>query len=136
VFTPKWCIAHAVALVAVLVMLRLGLWQWDRAESPTGGVQNYAYALQWPLFAVFAIVVYVKTLREEAHREPGTPRGAMPRAHTGTSGVLRQPGLRVGITTRMVEIDEDDDEMRAYNARLARLNAASAAVESRAVRAR
>jgi DNA-binding transcriptional regulator of glucitol operon len=133
VFTAKWCLAHLVLVAAVLVMLRLGQWQWDRAQSQTGGLQNYAYALQWPLFAVFAIVVYVKTLIEE------TRRGDRPDGQTRTSralpaagaGVLRQPGVRVGVATGPIEIDDDDEETHEWNARLAALNAATAATEAR-----
>lgn len=133
VLTAKWWLAHLVLLAAVLVMLRLGLWQWHRAESPTGGVQNYAYAMQWPLFAVFAIVVYVKTIIEELRRDSTAPRhaprqGAMP---PDQAGVSRQPGVRVGVATGPITIDDDDDETRDWNARFAALNAASAASEAR-----
>lgn len=114
-------------------MLRLGLWQWHRANSSTGGVQNYAYALQWPLFAVFAIVVYVKTMIEESRRGEGSADGrrsaqALPAAG---AGIMHQPGVRVGVATGPIEIDADDAETMEWNARLAALNAASAATEAR-----
>ena len=102
VLTAKWWLAHLVLLVAVLVMLRLGLWQWHRAESPTGGVQNYAYALQWPLFAVFAIVVYVKTIIEELRRDSTAPRHA-PRQRAmppDQAGVSRRDFLAIGEVIR------------------------------------
>ena len=54
--SPKWLAGHLFVIAAVLVMLRLGLWQWDRSQSGSGGIQNYAYAFQWPCFAVFTIV--------------------------------------------------------------------------------
>jgi DNA-binding transcriptional regulator of glucitol operon len=138
VFTAKWCLGHLVVLAAVLVMLRLGLWQWHRAESPTGGMQNYAYALQWPLFAVFGIVVWVKTLIEETRRDPSAPAPGPSRpASRGQAlpaqqaGVVRRPGVRVGVTTAPLEIAADDEETLEWNARLAALNAAAAAAESR-----
>jgi len=137
VLTAKWCLAHLAVLVAILVMLRLGLWQWHRAQSPTGGIQNYAYAFQWPLFAVFTVVVWIKTLIEEVRHDPGTPRSmraqALPPAEAGVHrqpGVPGQPGVRVGVATT-VTIDDDDTETQEWNARLAALNAASAAVEAR-----
>lgn len=138
VFTPKWCLAHLVLVAAVLVMLRLGLWQWHRAESKTGGIQNYAYALQWPLFAVFAVVVYVKTMIEELRHDDASPRHA-PRQRPlppEQAGVMRQPGVRVGVQTGPIEIDEDDEETLQWNARLAALNAASAASDARAAHSR
>jgi uncharacterized membrane protein len=137
VLTPKWLLADVAVLIAILVMLRLGLWQWDRAQSPTGGIQNYAYAFQWPLFAVFTIVVWVKTLIEETRRDPQAPRApraqALPPAGAGVRrqpGTAGAPGVRVGVATA-VTIDDDDDETREWNQRLAALNAASAAVEAR-----
>jgi hypothetical protein len=134
VLTPGWWLAHALLVVAVLVMLRLGLWQWHRAESSTGGVQNYAYALQWPLFAVFAIVVYVKTLIEETRKDSSPARLQRTRAlPPSEAGVMRQPGVRVGVATGPIEIADDDEETHAWNARLAALNAAAAATESRRV---
>ena len=67
--SPKWWGLHLLVLVLVLTFLRLGLWQWDRAQSPSGGIQNYAYAFQWPMFAVFGVVLWWKTLRIEAAGE-------------------------------------------------------------------
>jgi DNA-binding transcriptional regulator of glucitol operon len=132
VFTAKWCLAHLVLVAAVLVMLRLGLWQWHRANSRTGGLQNYAYALQWPLFAVFAIVVYVKTMIEETRRAdaPGGGRRSPQTLPPAGAGVLRQPGVRIGVAAGPIEVDADDAEMVAWNARLAALNAASEASEA------
>ena len=133
VLTAKWCLAHLTLVAVVLVMLRLGQWQWDRANSSTGGLQNYAYALQWPLFAVFAIVVYVKTAREELRRDPSAPRSpnSRTRLDPAESGVRIEHGVRIGVSTPAVEVDEDDAEMKAYNARLAALQAASERVEAR-----
>lgn len=122
-------------VAAVLVMLRLGQWQWDRANSATGGIQNYAYALQWPLFAVFAIVVYVKTVREELRRDPSVPRTdsgvARGPLDPAASGVRVDRGVRIGVSAPTVQVDDDDVEMQEYNARLAALNAASERVEAR-----
>ena len=109
-------------------MLRLGQWQWDRANSSSGGMQNYAYALQWPLFAVFAIVVYVKTMREDLSSGGSSARSA--RLDPSASGVRREDGVRVGVSTPSVSIDPDDVETQEWNARLAALNAAAARAES------
>ncbi|MBV9292014.1 MAG: hypothetical protein JO222_06155, partial [Frankiales bacterium] len=67
VLQPKWWMVHLGVVAAVLVMLRLGLWQWHRATSASGGIQNYAYAFQWPLFAGFTIVLWVRTPWLETH---------------------------------------------------------------------
>src|SRR3954463_2248385 len=105
-------------------MLRLGLWQWHRANSSSGGIQNYAYAFQWPLFAVFGIVLWVKTMIEEVRRPADVPRAVGPGVHATEADIIRQPGVRIGISTPVVDVDEDDPEVAAWNARLAALNAA------------
>jgi hypothetical protein len=130
--TPRWWLLHLLVAGAVYGMLRLGLWQWHRANSATGGIQNYAYAFQWPLFAIFGIVLWVKTMLEELHRPAGADRRD-PRTHLVAPGaeIIRQPGVRVGISTTMTAVDEDDTEVAAWNARLAALNAATAALDSR-----
>ncbi len=125
--SPKWLAGHLFVLAAVLVMLRLGLWQWHRSQSSSGGIQNYAYAFQWPCFAVFAIMLWVKTIRiellgaDDAEAQEGTSRFAA--KPLPEPDIRKGPGVRVGITTAAYEPDEDDAEVAAYNAYLARLNA-------------
>jgi DNA-binding transcriptional regulator of glucitol operon len=132
--SPKWWGLHLFCLVLVLVFLRLGLWQWHRAQSPSGGIQNYAYAFQWPLFAVFGIVLWWKTLRIEVAGE-ADETGEAPRPLTRFTApplpevkIEHRDGVRVGIATPAVVIDPDDDEVNTYNAYLAQLNARAATV--------
>ena len=131
---PKWWLLHVTVLLVVAGMLRLGLWQWHRAESGSGGIQNYAYAFQWPVFAVFGIVLWIRTLVEEGRRErTGAPDEQAPRV-TPDAPIIRRPGVRVGLTTPTppAAADEaDDPEVAARNAALAAMNAASLAVEGR-----
>ena len=77
-----------------------------------------------------------KTLQDEVRRPAGADRRD-PRTHhvAPDATIIRQPGVRVGISTPTVTADQDDPEVAAWNARLAALNAASAAVESRRSRA-
>ncbi|HWC34473.1 MAG TPA: transcriptional regulator [Mycobacteriales bacterium] len=124
--SPKWLAGHLLVIAAVLVMLRLGLWQWHRSQSSSGGIQNYAYAFQWPCFAVFAIVLWVKTIRieladtdDDASPEMTSRFGAKPLPEPE---IKTESGVRIGITTRAIA-DDDDAEVAAYNAYLARLNA-------------
>lgn len=127
--SPKWWALHLFVLAGTLVMLRLGLWQWHRAQSPSGGIQNYAYAFQWPLFAVFAVGLWWKTLRIEAagqadesdKSERPLTRASRP-APLPEPEIEHRPGVRVGITTQQPAVGDDDDEVRLYNAYLAQLN--------------
>jgi hypothetical protein len=134
--SPKWWGLHLFVVVTVLVFLRLGLWQWHRAQSPSGGIQNYAYAFQWPLFACFGLVLWWKTLRIEVAGE-ADESGTSPRPLSRLAApALPEPdirhhdGVRIGITTAMQPVDEDDDEVNTYNAYLATLNARDAAASS------
>jgi DNA-binding transcriptional regulator of glucitol operon len=134
--SPKWWGLHLFVIALVLVFLRLGLWQWHRAQSPSGGIQNYAYAFQWPLFAVFGIVLYWKTLKIELNGE-ADESGEAVRPLSGLAAkplpapeIERQPGVRIGISTVVPDVDEDDDEVATYNAYLARLNARANAVSA------
>jgi DNA-binding transcriptional regulator of glucitol operon len=132
VLAPKWWSLHVTVLVAVLVMLRLGLWQWHRANSASGGIQNYAYAFQWPVFAVLAVVLWVRTLQEELRRDDRAARDGIPDPQRVEADIVRRPGFVIGVTAPTQQGgDADDPEVAAWNARLAALNAASAAVERR-----
>src|ERR1700734_1198264 len=121
-FRPKWLGWHALMVVVVLGMLALGDWQFHRAES--GNALSWAYTFEWPIFAVFGVVFWAKTIRDEfkPHTDPGdAPEVELP-VGAGASAVgagvgAGGPGARVA-----EEEDEDDPELAAYNAYLARLN--------------
>jgi len=93
--------------------VRLGRWQWDRAQSPTGDWQNLGYALQWPLFAVGLVVAWARFLWLEGHRPPVTE---LPQAETPEPDTVRNSPAN-----RPIREDDPDDELAAYNAYLARL---------------
>jgi hypothetical protein len=127
--SPRWLAGHLLVVLAVLAMLRLGLWQWHRATSSNGGIQNYAYAGQWPLFAIFAIVLWVRTLQLELR---GERAGGPPQlAHPVDADILRHDGVVIGVSAPGAMPVDDDPEVEAWNARLAALNAAATAVEHR-----
>jgi hypothetical protein len=113
-FTPRWLCWHAFAVFAFAGMLWLGDWQFHRAEG--GNALSWAYTFEWPVFAVFGGVFWVKTVRDllKPPPEPGylpdvdLPAGASPGSRPGTALML---------------YEEPDPELDAYNAYLARLNA-------------
>jgi DNA-binding transcriptional regulator of glucitol operon len=109
---PKWLAWHAFALVATYVMLRLGLWQWHRAHA-THSAQNMGYALQWPAFAVFGLVVWFRVCRDAVH----PPEPPEPTKDESRRVRAPQPAAQV------VPVSEDEDpELAAYNRYLAELN--------------
>ncbi len=108
VWGQRWWGGHVLVVACCLVFVWLGRWQWDRAQSPTGGWQNLGYALQWPLFAVVLLAAWIRFLWLEQHR--GTqpdPAPAPPRSRPAVQPLNRE--------------DDPDDELAAYNAYLARL---------------
>jgi hypothetical protein len=113
--TPKWLGWHAFVVVAVAGMLWLGDWQLRRAE--TGNPLSWAYTFEWPVFAVLGVVFWVRTIRDEV-KPPADPGEA--------EEVDLPPGAGPGSRPRGLDGaaagDEDDPELEAYNAYLARLN--------------
>lgn len=68
---PRWLVIHVIAVGLVLLFIALGWWQLHRAES--GNTLSYAYALEWPTFALLVIGFWLKTMRDEVrHRDEHT----------------------------------------------------------------
>lgn len=65
-----------LVLVVALGCLALGWWQWERFSSASGNFQNLGYALQWPLFAGFAVYAYRRFVRLESGQEDEQRRPA------------------------------------------------------------
>jgi hypothetical protein len=100
-------------------MLWMGDWQLRRALAGNG--LSWAYTFEWPLFAGFAIVFWVKTVRDEFKIR----RAALTGADDDESLTPAGPLLPEGIGMRPVEApddDADDAELAAYNAYMTRLN--------------
>jgi hypothetical protein len=120
--TPKWLGWHLFAVVAVLGMLWLGDWQFHRAES--GNALSWAYTFEWPIFAVFGVVFWVKTVLDEL-KPPAAVGAAAGIELPASVGAGQGPGaVPVGQDGRAGQADQDadDSELAAYNAYLARLN--------------
>ena len=77
---PRWLAWHLLAVVATLGMLWLGDWQLHRAES--GNELSWAYTFEWPLFAIFGVYFWIKSLRDEVRSQ----------ANAGLTGATGDPG--------------------------------------------
>jgi hypothetical protein len=118
--TPRWLGWHLFTVAAVFGMFWLGDWQLRRALAGNG--LSWAYTFEWPIFAIFGVVFWAKTIRDEFH-PPATaaagedevllPAGAYPAASgaTGDAGAAGGPPAT-----------EEDAELAAYNAYLTRLH--------------
>lgn len=109
--TPKWLAWHAFTLVSAYAMVRLGLWQWHRAHA-THSAQNMGYALQWPAFAVFALIVWWRVCRDAVR----PPEDTAP-APKSSRRPAPEPAAAVAPVT-----DLEDPELAAYNRYLAKLD--------------
>ena len=98
-------------------MLWLGDWQLHRALAGNG--LSWAYTFEWPLFACFAVVFWAKTIKDEFQIKRG---GAEESASSEVSLDDLPVSVRVVQASGASLEDEDDPELSAYNAYLARLN--------------
>ena len=117
--TPKWLAWHLTMVVSVWGMLWLGDWQFHRAIS--GNALSWAYTFEWPLFAIFAVVFWAKTIKDEFHppaaAQPGeddVPLPAGARRRVGPDGAAAMGGEPAS--------PEEEADLAAYNAYLARLH--------------
>jgi DNA-binding transcriptional regulator of glucitol operon len=106
--SPRWLLGHLLALAAAVVCVRLGWWQWQRGQV-TGSLQNYGYALQWPVIGLFVLGFWARVVRDQVH--PARPgRGRQARQ-------IEQPPAPP--PPPLVPDDPADAELIAYNRYLA-----------------
>jgi len=116
---PRWLAWHLLMVVSFWGMLWLGDWQLHRALSGNG--LSWAYTFEWPLFAGFAVVFWARTIRDEFRIKRGGVT-ASPDAEPADLPA-RIAGVRSVQVSTAEPADDEDEELTAYNAYLARLNA-------------
>jgi hypothetical protein len=116
---PRWLAWHLLMVVSFWGMLWLGDWQLHRALSGNG--LSWAYTFEWPLFAGFAVVFWARTIRDEFRIKHGGVT-ASPDAEPADLPA-RIVGVRAVQVSTAEPADDEDEELTAYNAYLARLNA-------------
>ena len=105
--SPRWLGWHALLLTSLVVLGWIGNWQWDKARAQDDW-QNYGYAVQWWLFAGFAVFLWVKLVLDEL--DPA-------RRDHQDEPELPQPDPRPAVAAPVD--DEEDPELAAYNRHLA-----------------
>ena len=104
--TVRWLLGLLITLAVAAAMIRLGQWQLGRGQD-NDSLQNYAYAVEWLLFAAFTVFCFYKLARD-ADREVDDTDPVPP-------DVVVPPPARA-------QDEPEDEELAAYNAYLARLN--------------
>jgi DNA-binding transcriptional regulator of glucitol operon len=124
-FSRRWLGWHALLVAGIAVLILLGRWQWHRAQSSVGTLQNLGYAFEWWLFACLAVYGWWRELRADARAANGgtvadqrTETTPAPAA-TSIAGLAR-PAVP---DDAAVEAADVDAELAAYNAYLTQLNA-------------
>jgi hypothetical protein len=119
--SPTWLAWHAFAVLAAWGMLWLGDWQFHRAEN--GNALSWAYTFEWPVFVIFGVVFWAKTILDKWRELGGSAESAQPAVPSSAADDLPSAAHTPGASASAADDDEaDDPELAAYNAYLARLN--------------
>lgn len=124
-----------VSLIAVIGGGLLAWWQWTRYESASGTLQNLGYVLQWPLFGVFPAFMFWRialSARRERELDLARADGSddVEQGSTLPDGTARpvsarpaalDPRLTYTQNRTVTYVAEEDQELLAYNRRLAQL---------------
>ena len=103
--TPGWVLLHLLVAALFVATFFLGYWQLSKATGG-GGMVNWSYALQWPLYGFMGLGFYLRMMRDELRRNPDDD----------------EPGTEVVLYQRPRIDTTGDPELAAYNAYLAQLN--------------
>jgi hypothetical protein len=115
--TPRWIAWHLVTIVLSGACLGLGWWQVRRAAGGNG--LSFGYAIEWPVFALFVIFIWVREVRAARHRD-APPDGTAEAPAAPASGLLSSAPLP---PRPVAEEGDADPQLRAYNEYLTWLNA-------------
>jgi hypothetical protein len=115
---PRWLGWHVLMVVSFWGMLWLGDWQLHRALAGNG--LSWAYTFEWPLFAGFAVVFWAKTIKDEFRIKRDGSQDTPARPSDADDLPVSVHPVQVSVGTAE---DDEDEELSAYNAYLARLNA-------------
>lgn len=108
--TIRWIGFHVLTIGCVGLFIILGRWQWDVGGSHRGNLRNYAYGVEWWVFAIILIVLWYRLLRQELGNERPTAE-RVKTAKRPKASRFRVPAPQI---TPHVD-DAEDPDMAAYN---------------------
>jgi DNA-binding transcriptional regulator of glucitol operon len=117
VLTPRWLALHLLVIALVVTMVLLGHWQWRVAHVRHGALQNYSYAFQWWIFTAFAVLMWIRLLRDGVRGQPA----AEPASTDARREASEPVAYRRYVPPPVDRLATDDPERAAYNAYLAGL---------------
>ncbi len=104
--TPGWVVVHLLVWAAAVGMVFLGRWQLHVSDAKHFDLQNFGYAFQWWAFSIFAVVFWLRMLRDRirgaAAQLPSTGgelavRGGGGLAQVGPADLVARTGADGGI---------------------------------------
>jgi hypothetical protein len=119
--TIRWLGFHILTIGCVGLFCILGHWQWDVGGQKRGSIRNYAYGLEWWVFALILLVLWWRLIRQEL-------RGGAQESKEGGERVTGEayrgaPRFRVPAPQVTAHVDDTEDPaMAAYNRYLASLH--------------
>jgi len=120
--SPRWLALHALAVVMAATCVVLGWWQLQRGQA--GNARSFAYALEWPAFALFVLFMWGRMIYDELRPPASRPAPPASPARTTPAPDPAPAPTPAPTPARAVAIDPDQDpELAAYNRYLADLNA-------------
>ncbi len=114
-FAPRWLGLHVFILVISVAMVLLGRWQLDVSNSKHFDLQNFGYAFQWWAFSLFALLLWVRIIRD-ARRPPNEriTNRIVVRARGGSGSGGRMPDGQDPSTLRDRSDGQDLSDGAAY----------------------
>jgi DNA-binding transcriptional regulator of glucitol operon len=112
--TPAWLGLHAVAIILFTSFLAFGWWQLARAQG--GNDRSWGYTFEWPVFAIFIVVMWIKMVRDELADAAKPP----------VVEDLETEPVRPPTELELIkEAEAENPDLAAYNRYLSRLNSRS-----------
>jgi hypothetical protein len=65
-------VLHLIALALIVSMVLLGRWQLNVSNAKHFSLQNFGYALQWWAFSAFALILWIRIIRDARHPPPAS----------------------------------------------------------------
>ncbi len=127
-FSRRACLIHLTAIIVIPACAFLAWWQTTRALD--GNALSWAYAVEWPVFAVYGTYLWWKLIHDGDRRATaadvaaGVVAGAPDEETGGVPGTVRadRSTERGEVADWTLVEDEEDPELAAYNRYLAKLS--------------